>query len=111
MKNNLIHYNLYATYDRISNTIGLPFIAQNNATAIRKLNNLKEEMKKEGIREIDDISVMYIGQYTMTPIINTDSKGKKISIEPIFFDITNAYDVLDCFDNSKERESGEQGDK
>ena len=51
---------------------------------------------------------MYLGQYTMTPIINKDHRGKKISFEPIFTDTENAYDVLDCFDNSKEREGGEQ---
>lgn len=111
MKNNLIYYNLYATYDRVANTIGLPFIAQNNDVAMRKLQNLKKEMEKEGLTEIDDISIMYLGQYTMTPILNKDKKGNIIAIEPIFTDLHNAYDILNCFDNSKERESGEQEEK
>ena len=115
MKNNLIYYNLYATYDRISGTIGLPFIAQNNDVALRKLNELKEQMKKENITCIDDISVMYLGQYTMTPIFNKDTKGNIVSIEPIFNDLDNAYDITDCLLTSIERESGEQetieGDK
>nr|DAJ65712.1 MAG TPA: hypothetical protein [Microviridae sp.] len=108
MKNNIIYYNLYATYDKLANTIGLPFVAQNNAVALRKLNALKEEMKKEGITAVDDISVMYLGQYTMTPIFNKDKNGNKISIEPIFTDLDNAYDILDCFDNSRERETVEK---
>lgn len=106
MKNNLIYYNLYATYDRVANTIGLPFVAQNNDVALRKLKLLKEQMKKEGITETEDISVMYLGQYTMTPILNKDKKGDVISIEPVFTDTYNTYDILNCFNDSKERESG-----
>lgn len=108
MKNNLIYYNLYATYDRVANTIGLPFTAQNNNVALRKLKNLKEQMEKEGIKETEDISVMYLGQYTMTPIKIKDVKGSVVAFEPIFIDIDNAYDICDCFDRSRERESGEQ---
>lgn len=108
MKNNLIYYNLYATYDRIANAIGLPFIAQNNSVALRKLKQLKEQMEKEGIKETEDISVMYLGQYTMTPIVNKNKKGDIVSFEPIFTDTENAYDILNCFENSKEREGGEQ---
>lgn len=107
MKNNLIYYNLYATYDRVANTIGLPFIAQNNDTALRKLNALKEEMKKEKLTGIDDISILYLGQYTMTPILNKDKNGNIISIETVFTDLDNTYDILNCFDKSRERESGE----
>lgn len=108
MKHNIIYYNLYATYDRVANTIGLPFIAQNNDVALRKLKNLREQMEKEGIKEIDDISVMYLGQYTMTPIKIKDTKGNVIAFEPIFTDLDNAYDLTDCLLKSKERESGEQ---
>ena len=107
MRKNLIYYNLYATYDRVAKTIGLPFVAQNNDVALRKLNQLIEQMKKEGIKETNDISVMYLGQYTMTPIFNKDKKGNNISIEPVFTDLDNAYDVLDCFEHSKERQTGE----
>lgn len=108
MKKNLIYYNLYATYDRVAETIGLPFIAQNNNVALRKLEQLIENMKKEGIQETKDISVMYLGQYLMTPIFNKDKKGNKISMEPVFTDLDNAYDILDCFEHSKERETGEK---
>lgn len=108
MKINIIRYNLYATYDTVANTIGLPFVAQNNAVALRKLEQLKEQMKAEGITETGDISVMYLGQYTMTPIANKNKKGDVISFEPIFTDVENAYDILNCFDNSKERETGEE---
>lgn len=108
MKKNIIYYNLYATYDRVAETIGLPFVAQNNDVALRKLQQLKEQMEKEGIKETNDISVMYLGQYTMTPIFNKDKRGNKISMEPIFTDLDNAYDVLDCFEHSKSREIGEE---
>lgn len=108
MKNNIIYYNLYATYDRLANTIGLPFVAQNNEVALRKLKSLKEEMEKEGINHTEDISVMYLGQYTMTPIFNKDKKGNIISIEPIFTDLENAYDLTNCLEKSRARESGEQ---
>lgn len=108
MKKNIIYYNLYATYDKVANTIGLPFIAQNNGVALRKLKNLKEQMEKEGIKEIEDISILYLGQYTMTPIFNKDKDGKIISIEPVFTDTNNAYDILNCFDQSKERETTEK---
>lgn len=107
MKKNIIYYNLYATYDKVAETIGLPFIAQNNDVALRKLKQLIEQMEKEGIKETKDISVMYLGQYTMTPIFNKDKKGNKISIEPIFTDLDNAYDVLDCFEYSRARETFE----
>ncbi len=107
MKHNVIYYNLYATYDRIANTIGLPFIAQNNDVALRKLKNLKEQMKNEGIGEIDDVGVMYLGQYTMTPIKIKDAKGKVIAFEPIFSDLDNVYDLENCFTQSREKETGE----
>lgn len=108
MKNNMIYYNLYATYDRVANTIGLPFVAQNNDVALRKLKNLKQDMKKEGIKEIDDISVMYLGQFIMTPIKIKDAKGNIIGFEPVFTDLDNAYDLTNCFEKSKARETGEQ---
>ncbi len=108
MKNNIIYYNLYATYDTVANTIGLPFVAQNNGVALRKLEQLKAQMEKEGIKETGDISVMYLGQYTMTPIKIKDNKENTIAYEPIFTDIDNAYDVLNCFNNSKERETTEK---
>lgn len=108
MKNNLIYYNLYATYDRVANTIGLPFIAQNNDVALRKLKNLKEEMEKEGLKEIEDISVMYLGQYTMTPIKIKDNKGNVIGFEQVFTDLNNTYDLNNCFEKSRARETGEQ---
>lgn len=111
MKNNLIYYNLYATYDRVANTIGLPFVAQNNDVALRKLKNLREQMEKEGLTGTEDISVMYLGQYTMTPILNKDKKGDIVSIEPIFTDLDNAYDLTNCLLKSKARESGEKENK
>ena len=107
MKENIIRYNMYATYDRIANTIGIPFISQNNATALRMLENTKKKMKEEGIEVTDDLSIMYIGQYTMTPIKNKDKKGITKSFEPVFTDIDNAYDVLNCFEDSRERETEE----
>lgn len=107
MKENIIRYNMYATYDRIANTIGIPFISQNNATALRMLENTKKKMKEEGIEVTDDLSIMYIGQYTMTPIKIKDTKGITKAFEPIFTDIDNAYDVLDCFEDSRERETEE----
>lgn len=110
MRENTIRYNLYATYDRVANTLGVPFISQNNSTAIRILENTKKKMKEEGIEVGEDMSIMYLGQYTMTPIRIKD-KGIIKSIQPLFTDIDNAYDVLDCFDNSKERESGEMEEK
>lgn len=108
MKHNIIYYNLYATYDRVANTIGLPFTAQNNDVAYRKLKNLKEQMKKEGIQEIEDISIMYLGQYTMTPIKVKDIEGHVLAFEPIFTDTENAYDILNCFDQSRERKTNEK---
>lgn len=108
MKKNIIYYNLYATYDKVANTIGLPFVAQNNDVALRKLKNLHRAMEKEGIKEIKDVSVMYLGQYTMTPILNKDKNGNITSIEPIFTDTNNAYDVLNCFERSKARETTEK---
>lgn len=107
MKENKIRYNLYATYDRVANTLGIPFISQNNSTALRMLESTKKKMKQEGIEITEDISIMYLGQYTMTPIRIQDIKGNIKSIQPVFTDIDNAYDILDCFDNSIERESGE----
>lgn len=108
MKTNIIYYNLYATYDRVANTISIPFIAQNNDVALRKLKNLKEQMKKEGITETEDISVMYLGQYTMTPIKVKDTEGHLLAFEPIFTDTENAYDILNCFNKSRERETEEK---
>ena len=107
MKENIIRYNLYATYDRVANTLGTPFISQNNSTALRMLQNTKKKMKEEGIEVNEDMSIMYLGQYTMTPIRIQDIKGNIKSITPVFTDIDNAYDVLNCFNDSKERESGE----
>lgn len=107
MKENIIRYNMYATYDRVANTLGIPFISQNNATAMRILENTKKKIAQEGIEVNDDMSVMYLGQYTMTPIKIQDIKGKVISFEPVFSDTDNTYDILDCFDDSRERESGE----
>lgn len=106
MKENIIRYNLYATYDTVANTLGLPFISQNNGTALRVLENTKKKMEKEGFEVTGDISIMYLGQYTMTPIKNKNKNGDTISFEPVFSDIDNAYDVLNCFNDSKERESG-----
>ena len=108
MKNNIIYYNLYATYDRVANTIGLPFVAQNNDVALRKLKNLREDMEKEGIKEIDDISIMYLGQFTMTPIKIKDTKGNIIGFEPVFTDLDNAYDLTNCFEKSRARETEEK---
>lgn len=107
MKENIIRYNIYATYDRIANTLGLPFISQNNSTALRILENTKKKLKEEGLEVTDDISVMYLGQYIMTPIKNKNKMGDTISFEPMFSDTNNAYDVLNCFENSRERETGE----
>lgn len=107
MKENKIRYNLYATYDRVANTLGTPFISQNNSTALRMLESTKKKMKQEGIEITEDISIMYLGQYTMTPIKIQDIKGNIKSIEPVFTDIHNAYDILNCFDDSIARESGE----
>lgn len=111
MKENKIRYNLYATYDRIANTLGTPFISQNNSTALRLLENTKKKMKEEGIEVGEDMSIMYLGQYIMTPIKIKDIKGNIKSFDPVFSDIENAYDILNCFDNSKERESGEMEKK
>lgn len=108
MKNNLIYYNLYATYDRIANTIGLPFVAQNNDVALRKLKNLREDMEKEGLKELDDISVMYLGQFIMTPIKIKDTRGNVIGFEPVFTDLNNAYDLTNCFEKSIARETEER---
>lgn len=107
MKENIIRYNMYATYDRIANTIGIPFISQNNATALRMLENTKKKMKEEGLEVGDDLSIMYLGQYTMTPIKIQDIKGVIKAFEPVFTDIDNAYDILDCFEDSRERETEE----
>lgn len=107
MKENIIRYNLYAMYDRIANTLGFPFVSQNNSTALRILENTKKKMKQEGIEVNDDLSIMYIGQYIMTPIENKNIEGKRVSFEPVFLDTDNAYDILNCFNNSRERESGE----
>lgn len=106
MQENKIRYNLYATYDRLANTLGTPFISQNNSTALRILENTKKKMKEEGIEVNDDLSIMYLGQYTMTPIRIKD-KGIIKAIKPVFTDIDNAYDILDCFEDSRERETGE----
>lgn len=108
MKKNIIRYNLYAVYDTIAKTLSIPFVAQNNETAIRKLNSLKEELKKEGIKECNNISVMYLGQYYITPIEIKDAKGVTTGYESVFTDTNNVYDLLNCFTDSKARETTEE---
>ena len=106
-KENKIIYCLYATYDKKANTLGIPFIAQNNEVAIRKLKQTQEAYKKSGLIGAEDLTVMYLGLYQITPTKVFDKNNKLIAYEDIFQDNKNAYDILNAFEDSREQESRE----
>lgn len=106
--NNVIKYCLYATYDPIANALGTPFISQNNATALRQLEQIKKQYKDLGMIGYEDLTIMYLGKYQITPTREYDKDNKIIAYNDIFTDTDNAYDLLNAFDKSIEKESEEK---
>lgn len=73
-----MNYNLYAIYDKVAGTISAPFLAVNEETAKRNLKERQKAMKEQGLDYVNDIELVYIAKYNITPKLFEDPDGKLI---------------------------------
>lgn len=69
-------FKLYAIYDKIAGTISAPFLAINTETAIRNLKERQEAMKRQELDYANDITLVYIAEYNITPKLYTNEEGQ-----------------------------------
>lgn len=70
-----MNYNLYAIYDKVAGTISAPFLAVNEETAKRNLKERQKAMEAQGLDYVNDIELVYIAKYNITPKLFEDTDG------------------------------------